>query len=525
MKNKKIDIEAYILTLVDWLKVELSPNYVLSVFQKPPRFPSSVGDSAPDLSITNTNAPKKIIALFIEDAGPGRESSFSTLPRIINVISALEGWTYNICYISFSTVPEFVESELKEVGVKILLNPELEKVYEFVLDAVSSTFNHKEHMLHASFELPTDLEDRQRSIESIEAKNAMSEIQRAKRLLQEHDDYPDLLNGLRLARKFISERPNHPGISGLQNFIDEAEKVRREIAYKIEGAQTMGAMQQFEEQVKAYAELIDKQVFRVEDPDDPTKEVSIAELQQKALENLRQARESTVKDRCAEAEKIIESEPGVALLYLEQLSEFIEEFKGLETYYSYSKVKLKADSNHKKWLEVQEIIKNAAYLLEPRTRLAEYQKARNIFPGFTALPELIGKTQTELRVKLKQAATIKLNAALRQLKFNLQSIPFREIDQELRDVEELIRELGDPEGVLIDVQKDLDDAYQKLGDIESRHIAIKVTKEKIESGLKKDPPDLQALRGILEDLPEEDQAHALLRDIHIRIEDLKKDQS
>ncbi|KAA3642006.1 MAG: hypothetical protein DWQ07_25760 [Chloroflexi bacterium] len=368
-------------------------------------------------------------------------------------------------------------------------------------------------------------EIKQKIVDKYEQDAAESEIQRAKRLLQEHDDYPDLLNGLRLARKFISERPNHPGISELQNFIDDAEKVRREFAYKIEGAQTMGAMQQFEEQVKAYAELIDKQVFRVEDPDDPTKEVSTAELQQKALENLRQARESTVKDRCAEAEKIIESEPGVALLYLEQLSEFIEEFKGTDTYSDYSKVKLKVDSNHKKWLESQDIISDAADLLEPRARLAEYQKAHNIFPGFTALPELIQKAQTELRAKIKQEATIKLNAALRQLKFNLQSIPFREIDQELKDVGEIIRELGDPEGVLLDVQKDLDNAFKKLDSIESRHIAIKQSKEKIESGLKKDPPDLQDLREILEDLPEEDQAHALLRDVRIRIGRLSSEQN
>ena len=350
------------------------------------------------------------------------------------------------------------------------------------------------------------------------------EISEAKSLLKRHDDYHSLLEGLDLARKILKGMDdNDASVADLRILFADAEKMRREISATLDAAQTMGAMKQYQGQVRNYAALLDRGVFLVEVPDDKSKKVKVADLHREALENLREAQEETVKNRCGKAKDIQNTDPELAWMYLEELSGFIGEYKGRDLYNIYTDVRVKVERSLKSWKQADRHVKEAVGV-SPRERLAKYRKAGVAFKAYQDLDNKIYEAKGEVRAEIARAANLKIKQQKLLLNIDSVKIPFAEIESTLKDVREAIHEIGKLEGDLVDVQRELETVETLARRYKRRHLAIKEVAKLLQEELDKENPDATLLQETLNSLGEEDKKHALLRAERLRMGGLGDDQ-
>lgn len=351
-------------------------------------------------------------------------------------------------------------------------------------------------------------------------------IIRAKTLLQENSDYEnckydELLVGLDLAVQLI--QGSHADAE-LEVLYVKAQNVRARVAEEVNGAETLGAATQYEEQVSKYAELIQKKVLIVDDPKDKSNKIPTSQLHREALQNLRDARQKTVEKRCAKAKELMNTDPGIALTELDDLKPFIEEFKGDDSYTQYTSILGTVKSNKKRWDLAQKIVEGAVNQRDPRVRLVEYEQAHNTFPGHKEANQKIIDTRDEIRLDIRNEANNRLRKVKRELNIKLREIPFDAIEQELTAIDKLIRELGEPEGVLKSLPNEMEAVFEKFNDVKQRYQAIKDVSQQVADGLEADIPNANYLDNLLNSLPEADQGHALLGYARVRVKSLLGDQ-
>lgn len=349
---------------------------------------------------------------------------------------------------------------------------------------------------------------------------------RAKILLRENSDYEnckydELLMGLELAAQLIQGMHTDAELEAL---FAKGQDVRAKVAEEVNGAETLGAAKQYDEQIKKYAELINKKILEVDDPKDKAKKVSTAQLQREAIQNLRNARQNIVEKRCAKAKELLDTDPGIALRELDELKPFIDEFKGSDLYPEYASILGTVKNNKKRWDDAQKIVEEAVNQRDPRARLVEYERAHNTFPGHKEANQRIVDTRDEIRLDIRNEANNRLRKVKRDLNVKLREIPFDPIEEELTAIDKLTRELGEPEGVLKGFPEEMEVVFGKFNDVKLRHRAIQDVARQVAEGLKADVPNAYYLDTLLNSLPEADQGHALLGDARVRVKSLLGDQ-
>ena len=161
-----------------------------------------------------------------------------------------------------------------------------------------------------------------------------------------------MLKGIKLARDILKGKgDNNTSVTELRVLFDEAEMVRGQISAKLDAAQTMGALKQYKEQVEYYANLIMMGVFVIEDPENKSKSIKVANLHGRALKNLREPQENTIQNRCTKAKDISDYDPRLAQMYLDELSLFIDEFQEQEIYERYTDIRIQVERNLIAWKE------------------------------------------------------------------------------------------------------------------------------------------------------------------------------
>lgn len=349
----------------------------------------------------------------------------------------------------------------------------------------------------------------------------------AKALLQENSDYEnckydELLAGLNLAAQLIQGSSNPD--AALVALYAKGQDVRKKVAQEVNDAETLGAANQYEEQIKKYAEFIQKKILEVEYPAKSKIMVPTSQLQREAIQNLRNARQNTVRKRCAVAEELMNTDPGIALVELNNLTPFIEEFKGDDLYIKYSSILGTVKSNKKRWDDAQKIVEKSVNQRDPRARLIEYERAHNTFPGHKEASQRIIETRDEIRLDIRNEAHNRLRKVKRDLNIKLREIPFEAIEKELTAIDKMIRELGEPEGVLKGLPEEVEAVFGKFNDVKQRYQAIIDVARQVAEGLKTDVPNANFLDTLLNSLPEADQGHALLGDARVRVKSLLGDQ-
>jgi hypothetical protein len=393
------------------------------------------------------------------------------------------------------------------------------------------------------------------------------EIREAKSLLKRDTEYIALLKGLDLARKILErKKDNDASVADLRVLLADAEKKRQEISAKIDAAQTMGAMKQYAEQDKAYADLIQKGIFYVEDPDDKSKKVRIALLQCRARKNLRDATKNTVQKRLAKAKDSFSVTPRVAMIFLNEIAPFMDIYIGgtqkddctelekvywktvlnlgteeikkrTESQYSifaklsedednlyleYTELREKAEEKYLSWKKAGSYI-NSATGLFPKERLKRYKQAQEAFKAYEGINEKIANAEDEFRTEVARNSYVKLKQQKVLLNIKAVKVPFDEIKKVLKAVREAINGLGEPVGVLVDVQKELVSIQKLEQEYERRHLAIQEVGKLLRNELDKDNPAPAFLQETLKSLAKEDREHELLREERIRIGHLSND--
>ncbi|RLE44942.1 hypothetical protein DRJ25_06220 [Candidatus Woesearchaeota archaeon] len=336
-----------------------------------------------------------------------------------------------------------------------------------------------------------------------------NETREAKSLLKRHDDYTILLKGIKLARGILKGKgDNDTSVTELRVLFDEAEKVRGQISAKLDAAQTMGAMRKYRALVKTYADLMNEGIIFVEFPLGSGEKVRIAELHSRALRNLRKPQENTVQNRCTKAKDVLDYDPQLAQMYLEELSPFIDEFKGQEIYNRYTDIRVQVEHNLIAWKKADEYVKETIGL-SPRERIQKYEYAKLSFPAYPDLDEKIEEAKYEIRQETALSVREKLEQIEIDYNFQRTDVDFEHFLHTYQEIRRELFEFGKPEGELRKLEQAIETKVEQLRAQQYRYEKIKDTARLIEKEYE-GGADIYYMRELLSSLPTEDKDHIFL---------------
>lgn len=330
------------------------------------------------------------------------------------------------------------------------------------------------------------------------------DILSAKDKLEQTNNYAVLLEGMDEYSQLVGQGVEDPELKAL---FQEAERVRREISALQGSAVTMGAIGHLERQIEEYRKLIDWKVFEVTTRDGTVR--LTYELLKEAQNNLQNARANTVDTRLEVAEDYLKSQPERALLILDDLNDFIEEFAGTVRYQNVERYRRAAEANAEKWRQADSILRESVRIADPRERLNRIFDAQTIYPEHYQMQQRIDEAQDDVRLTIRHEVYALLDQGDALVDINREQIPFEHIEAYCDQAEDRLTELGAVEGVLEEADAEIRQRREELAAVRQQHNAIKEVAEELREALN-GTPEVAELDEILSRLPKERWDHVIL---------------